>query len=106
MTGNEYQQAALRTANAHEDVIQNCALGLSGESGEVADHVKKVRYQGHTLDPKHLVKELGDISWYVAVMAHALGYTLEEIFQMNIYKLYGRYPDGFSKERSINREEE
>ena len=105
MTINEYQHAALRTANTKEDIITNCALGLTGEAGEVADHVKKAMFQGHELDPEHIAKELGDISWYVAVMAYAIGYNLEQIFQMNVDKLWKRYPEGFDAERSINREE-
>lgn len=108
MTGNEYQQAALRTAGEedNEELVVNCALGLSGESGEVSDHVKKVRFQGHDFDREHVAKELGDISWYVAVMAHAIGYKLDEIMQMNVDKLWERYPEGFDPERSRNREAE
>lgn len=107
MTGNEYQQAALRTANGGNCVdVVNGVLGLAGESGECADIVKKHKFQGHPLDTKKLAKELGDVAWYLAVTAHAIGYSLDEIFVMNVDKLWKRYPDGFSKERSINREEE
>lgn len=45
------------------------------------------------------------IAWYLAVSADALGYTLEEILQMNIGKLHKRYPDGFDAEHSNNRKE-
>ena len=105
MTINEYQQAALRTANGGKCVdVVNGVLGLTGESGECADIVKKHKFQGHDLNVEKLAKELGDVSWYLAVTAHAIGYTLEEIFQMNMDKLRKRYPEGFDAERSLHRE--
>lgn len=103
---NRYQQLALRTAGHREDVqktLINTALGLAGESGEVADIIKKTFYHGHLLDKGALYKELGDVLWYLAVMADALGYDLDEIAQANVDKLRARYPEGFSEERSINR---
>lgn len=107
MTINEYQKAALRTAQTEElthiELVMNAALGLCGESGEVADIVKKFRFQGHDLDFEHLAKELGDIAWYLAIGAHAIGYDLETILQMNVDKLKARYPDGFSADRSLHR---
>lgn len=108
MTINEYQTAAMRTSSKEIlpiEHLMNGALGLAGESGEVADIVKKMAFQGHKLDVDHLAKELGDICWYLAETATAIGYDLEEIMQMNIDKLKKRYPDGFSAERSQNREE-
>ena len=65
--------------------------------------MKKATFQGHTLDPDHIAKELGDVAWYLAISAHAIGYGLDEIFQMNIDKLRARYPDGFDQERSQHR---
>jgi NTP pyrophosphatase (non-canonical NTP hydrolase) len=109
MTANEYQKAALRTASGmnyeHHGMLMNGALGLCGESGEVADLVKKATFQGHELDVTHVAEELGDVAWYLAETAHAIGYDLETILQMNIDKLRARYPEGFSSERSIKREE-
>ena len=107
MTINEYQTAALRTAQTDKlsasDLLLNSALGLCGESGEVADLVKKHLFQGHDLDLEHIAKELGDISWYLAVGAYAIGLDLETIFRMNKEKLEARYPDGFSAGRSLHR---
>lgn len=103
---DEYQWAALRTAGQHpttESALTCWALGVAGEGGEFADSVKKAIFHGHGIDRAKLAKELGDELWYVAVAAHALGYTLSEIAQMNIDKLRARYPEGFSEERSINR---
>lgn len=103
MTPNEYQAACMRVVD--EPDIGECALGLCGESGEVADLVKKHLYQGHPLNKERIAEELGDVAWYLAVMAKAIGYDLEDIFKMNVEKLWKRYPDGFSAERSVNREE-
>lgn len=106
MTINEYQQEALRTAsNAGNDLpmIINGVLGLAGEAGECADLVKKCFYQGHPLVTNHMAKELGDVAWYLAVTAYAIGYDLESIFQMNVDKLRNRYPEGFDSWRSLHR---
>lgn len=107
MTINEYQAAALRTAQTEKflagDLLLNSALGLCGESGEVADLVKKHLFQGHDLDLDHVAKELGDISWYLAVGAYAIGLDLESVFRINKEKLEARYPDGFSADRSLHR---
>ncbi|MFR1480701.1 MAG: MazG nucleotide pyrophosphohydrolase domain-containing protein [Hydrogeniiclostridium mannosilyticum] len=51
----------------------------------------------------NMAKELGDIAWYLAVSADAIGYDLESILQMNVDKLRARYPDGFSMEQSLHR---
>ena len=109
MTINEYQTAALRTAQTDKfsagDILLNSVLGLCGESGEVADLVKKHLFQGHDLDIEHIAKELGDVAWYLAVGAYAIGLDLESIFRMNKEKLEARYPDGFSADRSLHRAE-
>jgi len=109
MTGlDEYQSLALRTAmglDNQQGMIEYTALGLTGEAGETAEIVKKVYYHGHPLDRDALKIELGDVLWYAAVMAHALGFSLSEVAEANVDKLRKRYPDGFSTERSLNREE-
>ena len=108
MTLNEYQQLALTTLNPalnKKDVLINGVMGLCGESGEAIDIVKRHLAQGHELDREHLIKELGDVAWYLAETAYALGGPLEEDCQRNIDKLKARYPEGFSAERSIHRTE-
>lgn len=110
MTPNEYQEACLRTEPTDAKIskttrLENGLMGLCGEAGEAMDILKKFLFQGHSLDKKHLAKELGDVAWYLAVSADALGFDLEDIFQMNIDKLKARYPDGFDADRSINRAE-
>lgn len=105
---NEYQKLAMRTAGelTNEDKLINAVFGLNGEAGEIADHIKKHMFQGHKLDGEKLVKELGDVLWYIALGAEALGINLEEVAQINIEKLKKRYPEGFSVERSVNRVED
>jgi NTP pyrophosphatase (non-canonical NTP hydrolase) len=83
--------------------VLNGALGLSGEAGEFNDLLKKHYFQGHPLDREHLAKELGDILWYIAIAADAIGYDLETIAYMNVRKLQVRYPNGFEADRSLNR---
>ena len=107
LTAHDYQIAALRTVNSFEedDLVLNGALGLSGETGEVADHIKKFKFQGHDLDREYLAKELGDICWYISILAKGIGYDLATIMEMNIDKLKKRYPNGFEASRSVNRKE-
>lgn len=108
MTINEYQKLAMKTLNpelSEKDVLINGVMGLCGESGEAIDIVKKWLAQGHELDKEKLAKELGDICWYLAETATALGCSLEDIMSANIEKLRKRYPDGFDSERSIHRSE-
>ncbi len=83
--------------------ILNGLMGLNGEAGEAIDILKKHFFQGHEFDQEHMAKELGDIAWYLAVSADAIGYDLETIFQMNVDKLKARYPDGFDSEHSQHR---
>lgn len=106
ITADEYQKAALRTAFPNlskEQKLENGLMGLAGEAGEAIDILKKHLFHGHALDHVHLAKELGDVAWYLAVTANALGYDLSTIFQMNIEKLKERYPEGFDSNLSINR---
>lgn len=106
MTGTEYQQKAIRTAQGitEWDLLQNGVMGLCGEAGECIDVVKKYLYQGHKLDKLKLKDELGDVLWYVAITCQALGITLDDVMEHNVKKLLLRYPDGFEAERSIHRE--
>ena len=105
---NEYQELAMRTLNpalSKKDVLINGVMGLCGESGEAIDIVKKHLAQGHDLDREALIKELGDVAWYLAETAYALDVPLEEVFERNIAKLRARYPKGFEAEKSIHRAE-
>lgn len=87
--------------------ILHSAVGVSGEAGELLDHVKKVIWQGHCINCDYVIKELGDILFYLTSMCNCVGTDIDEVRKLNIEKLTKRYPDGvFDKERSINRYEE
>ena len=110
VTINEYQLEAMRTAGSPENpvavknpLLLNGVMGLCGEAGECVELLKKFICQGHPLDAAHLAKELGDVAWYLAISAYALGYDLETILQMNVDKLRERYPAGFDPGRSLHR---
>lgn len=108
MTLNEYQQAALETANYPKEYnIIYPVLGMNGEAGEVADKVKKVIRDNNrefTDDRKReIAKEIGDVLWYCAALAHDIGYTLEEIGEMNNAKLRSRKARGVISGSGDNR---
>ena len=109
-----YTDLALKTLNKdvfeQKDLILNASLGLSGEVGEVNDIIKKYMYHGHKLDDdtkEKIILELGDVCWYVALMAWAIDKTkFEDVLNKNIEKLEKRYHGEFSTEKSINRKED
>ncbi len=101
---SEYQRHQKRTAGPRSNLI-NAVLGLCGESGEVADIVKKHEFQGHVMDREKLIEELGDVLWYLSEAARSIDVDLADIAKKNIHKLSLRYPDGFSEQRSIFRDE-
>ncbi|MGA0120915.1 MAG: nucleoside triphosphate pyrophosphohydrolase family protein [Methylophilaceae bacterium] len=82
------------------------ALGLSAEAGEFGDLVKKCLFQGKELNKENrelMIKELGDVMWYLSQGCMALGVTIDEVLWANIDKLEKRYPNGFEVSRSENR---
>ena len=84
--------------------LANYALGLMGEAGEVGDYLKKVIFHKHKLSKEKVSEELGDVLWYMAVIADSCGLELEKIAEENIKKLRKRYPEGFDYKRSIERD--
>lgn len=108
MNGNDYQKLAMRTCgipkDKTDDMICHAVFGLTSEAGEVAGIYQKV-YQGHTVDPEHVKKELGDCMWMIAEACTAMGFTMDDVMETNIEKLRKRYPDGFDAEHSLHREE-
>jgi len=103
----QYQNDVLRTMAMGYDrdkALMVFALGLNGEAGEVADIIKKIVGHKHPMDQAGLVDELGDVLWYIAALANQLSIPLATIVQNNVEKLQRRYPQGFSTERSLNRE--
>ena len=108
MEANKYQELAMVTLNKEltkKDMLINGVMGMNGESGEVIDLVKKHLFHGHDLDKEKLVKELGDVLWYIAEVCTSLDVNMSEVMDKNIEKLSKRYQNGFSKEASINRKD-
>ena len=135
MTGHEYQKLAMRTNDGKstnrviqsiltcnmeylhrqnvvrkEDTIDiggvlNGCLGLSGESGETLDMIKKFVFHEKELDEEHLKKELGDVMWYVAMICESVGFDLDDVMQTNVDKLKARYPEGFDTYLANHRKE-
>lgn len=104
---NEYQKLAEKAAFYEKDDVVYLALGITGEAGEVADHVKKMLRDddGELSEGRRviLVKELGDILWYVSKMAGRLGVTLEQVAVCNIEKIEDRVQRGTQHGSGDNR---
>ncbi len=86
----DYQMGAIDTLGPDRDP-RSLALGVGGEAGEVMEIIKKGFRPGKTVDVKHLKEELGDVLWYVAVLADTYDLDLEEIALDNLDKLRNRY---------------
>jgi NTP pyrophosphatase (non-canonical NTP hydrolase) len=101
------QSPAHMIGNINIPRLITAAFGLSSEGGEFTEIVKKVLFQGKSLNDDlrtKLIKELGDIAWYWANACTALNVDPNEVLQINADKLKARFPEGhFSAERSENR---
>lgn len=133
MTGNDYQKQAMRTndgkcVNRMIDKIMKyhkfnpdipgmdkitpldfggilCAcIGLSGEVGEINEIIKKWVFHERSFELDQLKKEIGDVMWYIALICDSFHFGLDEIFEINLDKLYKRYPDGFDTYRANHHE--
>lgn len=96
MNLNEYQTESRRTAiypQRTTDGLVYSVLALCGETGELANKLKKHLRAGTTPDRFVLADELGDCLWYVASVAHELNFWLEEVAQMNLDKLAKRHEE-------------
>lgn len=78
-------------------------LKLAGEAGEVAEKFGKWVRDGGSLNDEAIIKELGDVLWYVAVLANELGYDLSEVAEVNLSKLRDRMERGVIKGSGDNR---
>lgn len=110
MNFNDYQKSALTTAIFNQDPLMDktiWAMGISGEAGELLDKWKKiVAYKDGNInkeDKEQIIKEKGDVLWYVALFAHSLGVSLEEVVDVNLKKLADRKKRGVTKGEGDNR---
>ena len=103
----EYRIQELRGEGFETHRLLTAAVGMSAESGEFTEVVKKIIFQGKPVNEEnmfHLKRELGDIMWYVAQACLGLNISLDEVIEMNVDKLRSRYPGGeFDVHQSENR---
>ena len=107
MYANDYQNLAGRTINEEltkKEIELHALSGMVGEIGEIHSVYQK-HFQGHEFNKEEIKKEVGDLLWFIAEYCTIMGWSLGEVMDLNIEKLLGRHPDGFEKERSVNREE-
>lgn len=103
-----YQSLAMRTARRPDDGnekfdLTHAVVGLSGEVGELADTLKRFVFYNQPLDRINAKEEIGDILWYVALAATAIGEDLGQIAHENITKLRKRYPHCYTDEHAAKR---
>ena len=114
MTFEEYGKQAITTdlykgkpKNASEAAFVDKILGLTGESGEVAEKIKKIlrdqKGQIKPADKKELIKELGDILWYINSLSVYLGTSLESVAKQNLAKVLDRKKRGVTGGQGDNR---
>ncbi len=103
MNNDDFRKSVKRTARRNfrrltneEMAMGNASSGLSGEAGELLDHIKKFLYHDVALDMVKVKKELGDCRYYLTWLEMILGFTAEEIQEANSLKLKERYPEGFT----------
>lgn len=105
LTLAQYQTLAMRTnkAMSMQMMLMHAAMGIASDGGEAVDVIKAHTIYNKPLDTGHLVEELGDLLWFVALAANTIGYNLENIARHNVEKLQRRYPDKYSDELAIAR---
>lgn len=84
--------------------LLHAMIGLTTESGEIQDQMKKHIFYGKAIDKVNLVEELGDLMWYIAIASDVLGVSLEDIMAKNNEKLEARYGKVFTESAALNRD--
>ncbi len=110
MQFDDYQKQALTTVISNDDAFKDMlhwVLGINGEAGEVAEKVKKIIRDKNGVvsdqDKQELGKEVGDVLWYLAVFAHHLGLSFDDIAKQNLDKLQSRKTRGVLQGTGDNR---
>ena len=116
MNSNEYIKDAIKTESRNfesmnerlkDDGIKrllHAGMGLSTEAGEFLDSLKKHIFYGKELDRINLAEEVGDLFWYLAIVADELGFEFESVMNKNIEKLKARYGEKFSEDKANKRD--
>ncbi|MEM4379115.1 MAG: nucleoside triphosphate pyrophosphohydrolase family protein [Thermoplasmatales archaeon] len=100
----DYQPVVDRLSDKKTVRILHAAIGLSTESAELIDALKKHLFYGKALDIVNIKEEAADCFWYIAILADTLGFSFEEIQEKNINKLKARYGDRFTEHAALNRD--
>ena len=115
MDSKQYIQDAIRTESNNFSAIggrmkeegtirlMHGAIGLTTEAGEFIDALKKHVFYGKELDRVNLAEEMGDLFWYLAIIADELKIDFESVMKTNIEKLKARYGEKFCEDKAENR---
>ena len=115
MNSKEYIQSAIKTESRDFNIIEerlkgsriqrllHASFGLSTESGELLDALKKHIFYGRPLDLVNISEEMGDLFWYLAILSDELGLEFEKIMEKNIEKLKARYGHRFTENQAFER---
>ena len=101
---NDFEKIRKRLHDTENMRLLHAAIGLCTESGEMQDQLKKHIFYGKELDKINLIEEMGDLFWYLAIMADELNVSFEEIQEGNIKKLKKRYEGKFGETKAKNRD--
>lgn len=98
--------ASIALTRIDEKIIRldHAAKGMCTETGEIQDQLKRHIFYGLPLDDLHMVEELGDLLWYVALACNTLGVSMESVMAKNIAKLMKRYPNKFTEKDALSRD--
>jgi NTP pyrophosphatase (non-canonical NTP hydrolase) len=114
MRSEQYIEKALLTENkdrfgaegrlAKNQRLLHGAIGASTEAAEILDQLKKHVYYGKELDKVNLFEEVGDLFWYLALLADELGFSFDDVMEKNLEKLRIRFGDKFEQEKAVTRD--
>lgn len=93
----------MRTITPAKMHLNHCALGISGEAGELVDALKKHIYYNKPLDRENVIEELGDLEFYMEALRKTIDATRGEVLEANRAKLQKRYPLGYSDKAAAAR---
>lgn len=92
-----------RLQNLKSVKLLHAVMGIVTESGELMDALKKHFIYGKPIDEVNIQEECGDLFWYIALIAHTVGFTFEQTYEQNLAKLRARYPNRFTEFDALHR---
>ncbi len=98
-------EAVMKRLSERQSIrLLHASFGISSESGEVADAVKRFVFYGKPIDRINAIEEAGDVLWYLNVLLDAVDSNFDEAMDRNIAKLKARFGDKFTEEQALNRD--